>query len=474
MQPRTNVAYSPQAVMAGSIGPALSPCAQIDPPAGLQGLAVSLIVMSMVLLSYFGDQSAELMAMVSQIVVALLTGMIVIGRVFSKGFFRMSREAFFALLLLVWILVSFPLTFPSNVAMAISISLYVTQVKIVLVSIVAANAINGRRAFQMALWAVILAAFIASLGGLTGALRGGADSAATGADRYAGNFGNANQMGNLCTLALWAATVLFCGIRGAFRKVILGPLSLGLLVALARTGSRQAMIALLVIAGAFYWFVVRRTTKNIPAKITLLLGAFLAFVAYLIYLSTTPHWARVLAMLGLSENRWDTLSDSSRSRFLMTSFHNFVYHPFTGIGQGALRIDLVGGDLGPNFEMGYSPHNTIFSIGAAWGLPGWLLFYGLLLMAFLRVRRVSKMCIPLPDRNMLLACFGVYLAIGVWSFTSELVYIKHFWIVILANVAYVEWVETTYRSAVVYYPEWRPPPPDKRGTSPLPARHGGR
>lgn len=426
--------------------------ASIDPPAGLQGLALSLIVLSVVLLSYFGDQSAEAMATVSQYVVTLMVVVIVIGRVFAGSLFRLSRDAILAFLFLIWLSVDLLMASENSFALAISSTLYVTQAKIVLVAIVGSLVINGRRAYRMMLWAVILAAIVASMGGLAGILKG--DQNVNMGERFAGSFGNANQTGNLFAFAVWAATSLFFGTRRIFWKIVLIALSLGLVASLSRTGSRQAMIALLIIAAAFYWFVVRQVTKSIPAKFTFLVIAALVIASILVYLSTTQHWPRMLGLLGMGSGaRGDTLSDNSRAAYLSISFQTFVAHPVTGVGIGGLRIAIA---RGPGTGLGESPHNTIFALAGAWGLPGWLLYYGMLVAGVFRLHRISKMNILAEDRNMIRAIFGLYLAMAVWSFTTELTVSKHLWVVLLGSAGYVEWVGRTYRPALVNCSPWPP------------------
>ncbi|MCY2927518.1 MAG: hypothetical protein NT031_19185, partial [Planctomycetota bacterium] len=86
----------------------------MDPPAGLQGLALALVMLSVILLSYSGAAAAESLAMGSQLLVALLGVLIVVGLIFAGRPFRLPIEFTLMAVLAVWLYAAMPLQLGST------------------------------------------------------------------------------------------------------------------------------------------------------------------------------------------------------------------------------------------------------------------------------------------------------------------------------------------------------------------------
>ena len=193
------------------------------------------------------------------------------------------------------------LTLPFSYNVRLSIFEIKTLVKMLLMAFVVLNAVNGRKAYQWFLMALIIGTLIAAFGGITGLARGSEviETAAGSQSRYVGAFGNPNGMGKLANTGFWAAICMFFLCRQKKMRIILIGISVLCVVVVGWTGSRQAIISLVLTLGGIYWFVVRRQAQNTGSKGVWLLVFAVLFVALIGFLSKTDFWHRMERLGGM-------------------------------------------------------------------------------------------------------------------------------------------------------------------------------
>jgi hypothetical protein len=409
----------------------------------MYGAALAIIVFCIVLLTYSSGEAAGVLAMISQGIAGGFSVLIIAAILFTRKL-RFPTEWVLLGTYLGWCLICFPFsTYPT-----ISLFYLKTYGKLFIIAFAAFNAISGRTTYKWVLVAIVLGTVFASLGGITGLMRGSEGSLSDSGSRFTGSFGNANGMGNLCIWSFWALCQLFFLVRSKFWKLVILGTGVHLLGVIAMTGSRQAMISMVLLWLGGYWFVVRKTSNSLGKRGGILVITALAIMVFLIYLSTTEHWYRVVEMLGISENQgWTTKSDTDRKMFLQVSGRTFLHHPIVGVGLGGIRAILGISQYAP---MGHSPHNTFLAVGANNGFPGWLLFFSGPLLMVWKLRRILRQPIPMIDRKLLLGIRMFFPVLLLWSFTTELLIMKHLWVICFANLGYLYWVESKLSSELAY------------------------
>lgn len=398
------------------------------------GLALFLMTISTCWGSYLEDSGTGLaitVAYFSQFFVAGLGFLVIASIGFRGSSLKMTTEFVLFLGLAIWAMIGFPFT----VSTYLTKIAVVTLLKLLVMGVIILNAVNGRRSYLWLVAGLMLAMVFASAGAVTGLARGveivGEGYGAT--RRYTGTFGNANEAGRLAALGAWAAFSLFLAIRSRFVKVLLLVVMAWGVIVVGWTGSKQNIIALFLGAVCAYWFVLRRSSRGLGARTAWLVAISIVMIAMVAYFGTTYGGERVKELLesqgGLAEH-----SDQTRLDLLTASFKAFIQNPIFGVGYGGVGSVIYG--------RGYkSPHNTIVSMAANTGLPGWLMFFGAWLVAINRLRRVGKLALPPVDYRLAMSGWVLFAMFGFWTLTGELQKFKPFWVCFAGLVAYLLWIE---------------------------------
>jgi hypothetical protein len=208
-------------------------------------------------------------------------------------------------------------------------------------------------------------------------------------------------------------------------------------VIVAWTASKGAMIGLAAGMFAAYWFVLRKSSRGLGGKAGWLIVFAVVFGVLGTYFATTYVGERIRDFLETLQSGHGVRSDEIRQRLLLGSIEVFFENPIFGVGYGCVGLLLRPG--------GYiSPHNTLTAMAACTGLPGWLLFFGPWLVAINRIRRLSKLSIPMTDYKLALTGWILFAMLGFWTLVTELQKFKPFWVCFAGLVAYLAWVERTY------------------------------
>jgi len=236
-------------------------------------------------------------------------------------------------------------------------------------------------------------------------------------------YGNPNDLAAHTILLLGPALALWASSGRGSRARVIGLGSAAILtVVIVLTQSRGAFLALGAMALPSTIALARRRPRAIVG--------LAAFVGLALYLAPASFWHR---MQGLSKGtRFETIGEmdpegSARQRFAVLQAASRIIrdHPVVGVGFGA--YELVQYRYNP--ALGYlDTHNTYLNVLAETGVPGLLLFLGIVISVVRTVRRTRRRAsraFP-ADAEMLrwleYALIG-YLIAGVFGSFSKLAFL---------------------------------------------------
>ncbi|HEY6854096.1 MAG TPA: O-antigen ligase family protein [Gemmatimonadales bacterium] len=178
----------------------------------------------------------------------------------------------------------------------------------------------------------------------------------------------------------------------AERRLHVRALALAGLVVLAigdiRTGSRGGFLALMAVAG---FVLVRFTT--IPARSR---AAGLAIILAVVFFTASDrYWTQMQTVLNPHED-YNATSETGRLSIWKRGMTYMLQNPVLGVG--AANFQEAEGTISPmarrqEYGVGVrwgAAHNSFVQVGAELGIPGLLLFIGLITSVFVSLRRVAR------------------------------------------------------------------------------------
>jgi O-antigen ligase len=198
---------------------------------------------------------------------------------------------------------------------------------------------------------------------------------------------DANDFATLVVTAMPLGLYFVLGQRRLpVRAVAMAGLAL-LAVCLIRSGSRGGFLALLAVAA----FVLLRVT-TIPAR-----SRFAGLVLILAVLSATAsdqYWSQMQTIVRPKQD-YNLTSDEGRLRVWKRGLDYMAANPVFGVG--ANNFHVAEGTISPLAKLAErgigvrwgAAHNSYLQVAAELGIPGFLLFVGLLWSAFASLRRVA-------------------------------------------------------------------------------------
>jgi O-antigen ligase len=216
---------------------------------------------------------------------------------------------------------------------------------------------------------------------------------------------NANVVGiaYAITLIVMAALGLFRDIKVS-RRVVLLPLAVIVAIAMAKTGSRSAVVVLAMGIGVLLFQGSVFGSKIKRLGILLLVGGVLTGVIWQI-----PAVAKRFEMLDASQIRYE-----GRARMIPTLWEIFLRNPIHGSGPAGYQFELTRRAMPHWFERGVklSAHNLALLLLIETGIIGFLLFFSGVKEALVAAWRARlKPCGSLPLALLLpLAIAGIVMS----------------------------------------------------------------
>jgi O-antigen ligase len=211
--------------------------------------------------------------------------------------------------------------------------------------------------------------------------------------------GDSWRLGHLYTydandLATLIATAMPLGLYFvlAQRRLLLRLLALAGLIILAvgliRSGSRGGFLAFLAVTA---FVLVRVTTIPVRSRV----AGLLVIVAIVCGTASDKYWSQMQTIVHYKQD-YNMTSDDGRVRIWLRGLGYMVDHPAFGVGMRNFQV--AEGTISPRAKLQErgigvwwgAAHNSYVQAGAELGIPGLVLFLGLLGTALQSLRRVAR------------------------------------------------------------------------------------
>lgn len=223
-----------------------------------------------------------------------------------------------------------------------------------------------------------------------------------------GQFSNPNDLAQALLISVPPLFLLGIPAGNPFRKILIAGLALPLLIAVAQTGSRAAVLAVPVVA--LYVFV------RVPPLTRLLMiigGACAALVVVGMLPDSVRARFRTLFDDNISteEDRMAVASKEARLELLKQSVKFSVRYPIFGVGPGVFQHASVM-DSGAQGKRAIwrETHNMFTQVSSECGIPGFLLYFATLWVCYRRLKALRVRSQGDPELRELYAMVVSYSA----------------------------------------------------------------
>jgi len=199
---------------------------------------------------------------------------------------------------------------------------------------------------------------------------------------------DANDLATLIATAMPIGLYFVLGQRRLVVRILAGAGLAVLAVGLIRSGSRGGLIAMLAVA----IFVLLGFT-TIPARARV--AGIVVILTVVFAAASNRYWTQMQTILNPHED-YNLTSEEGRLKVWKRGIGYLMEHPLLGVGgenfavaEGTISPLARLQERGRGVRWG-AAHNTFVQVGAELGVPGLLLFIGLLVTAFRSLRRVTR------------------------------------------------------------------------------------
>lgn len=200
---------------------------------------------------------------------------------------------------------------------------------------------------------------------------------------------DANDIGVVFMVGLPLTLLLFQHSAG-LRKWLSGAIIIAIGVALARSGSRGALLGLVGTG-----MVLLIALKTIPVWKR---AAFVGAVGLALVLAAPPgYWDQMKTIIGIKED-YNWSSEDGRRQLIMRGFIYMQYYPIAGVGINNFERAECMSELSAKVRAYVrgtgirctAPHNTYIQAGAETGYTGLILFLALVFGGIWRMRKLRR------------------------------------------------------------------------------------
>jgi O-antigen ligase len=248
---------------------------------------------------------------------------------------------------------------------------------------------------------------------------------------------DANDFATFVVTAMPFALYFLHTPRQIFVRLFAGASLAVLALAFVRTGSRGGFIALVALSA---FIVLRYTAIALRWRI-----AALALVALVVVTTASEqYWTQMGTIL--SDADYNRTDESGRMQIWHRGVGYMLRHPVFGVGPG--NFQAAEGMLSPfadrqQFGVGVrwnAAHNSYIQVGAELGIPGLLLFTGIIASTFGMLRRLSRRALAPDDevedgsRALTNAIAASLVAFVVGAYFLSLAYAELFYTLVALTV----------------------------------------
>jgi putative inorganic carbon (HCO3(-)) transporter len=340
----------------------------------------------------------------------LITGFVGLCIVLVTGTFTRllkHRVTFFFLLFTGWFIACIPFSVWPGGAFQVFVS---DWQKALFTFFLAAGLIGDHRQYRKVLHTLAFASILLALLALR------ANEMVLGRLIHAGTrYVNPNDLGMILLTAVPFIAYMAMGSDNKLRKIAAIFGMFPVLLAIAKTGSRAALI------GAAVMTIIVFLESTLANKVKVLVLAVLAVMMSVIILPQDLQ-DRFFKVFGDEESiRTDAAIGSTYSRkmLLLDSITLTIQNPIFGVGPGMFPVaqDTLARDRGEPMGNWHVTHNTYTQVSSECGVPGMILFVAAIVWAFRCLRRVERNRTKGPEWDNL-RLMSKSVRISMWSFCS--------------------------------------------------------
>lgn len=199
---------------------------------------------------------------------------------------------------------------------------------------------------------------------------------------------DANDLATLIVSAMPFGLYFMLGQRRPLVRIVAATGLATLAVGLIRSGSRGGFLALLAVA---MFALLGFTAIPARARVT----GLVAILALVLTMASDRYWKQMQTILDPHED-YNLTSEEGRVKVWKRGLGYMIDHPVLGVGgqnfgvaEGTISPLAKQQERGIGVRWG-AAHNTFLQVGAELGLPGLLLFIGVIVTAFRSLRRVTR------------------------------------------------------------------------------------
>lgn len=290
---------------------------------------------------------------------------------------------------------------------------WITLAKVVLLTWVVFQCVHTRKDFLVCCLLIGLASFaivLVSMDDIQRAMAYSGRGTASKARVSGGLVSNSNELGVLGVLVIVSGAACLFGYKNIILRVIAIAIMVSGLYIVAASGSRTAMLGVLIGAVALYYFHFRKAGAGSIGKklmITFLAIGFMAGTAY--YVSNLPFFFRMVEVFSSTQN----MRKEPRLEYFFRAMDATASAPLAGLGLGGFALAGLGRGEG---GQGHYSHSTVSETLSTTGIPGFLIYYGGQFTLFWLILRTRKLPLNKQDHaavNMIMAIFWVLISISV-------------------------------------------------------------
>lgn len=233
------------------------------------------------------------------------------------------------------------------------------------------------------------------------------------ADSRAGGtlISNANDLGVFGVVVLLGSLTSLWAFRNKFLKLIaLAPVPIALYL-VAASGSRMAMIGVMMVGAGIYWFHLRKAGgAGVERKLAMLVVGMMLVGGSMYYVSKNPFFFRLKAQFADK----NALAEQPRLQYFARGMKATAENPVLGLGLGGFALHGLGG----RGNLSHYSHSVLTETLSCTGIPGFLLYFGSQFAFFNLVRKLRKAPLPKWDGaavNMLMVAFWTFFLMSLVS-----------------------------------------------------------
>ncbi len=415
-----------------------------------KNLLVDLVLMSyvasIILFSY-----AEGKAYITKIVAAVLAVLFV-----YQGFIGGRKLAFTSewLVVLLWILIAM-VSMLFAIEPELSLSRIYTVIQVIPISFMLFSIIVWRDSTKPIWLAAILTTILVSILALKNPL------AYSDYGRLRGTFNNANLFGMVLLVSVGGLLYFFSIYKSKLVKLLIIPVMIFLFYMITESGSRKALVMVIMVLGLYSYFIFRETAKkSIVGAMAIGVLSVSGLIGGIIYVQQSTHYDRIQRIITAIEKDDISkagVSERGRLQLYAKGFEVVQRNPGIGVGLDNFRV-LSGGGFG--VKVGTYSHSNIIELMVGTGIIGFLLYYSMYVIIAMRLIRLRKRNLTDDERFHYLLIVTMFTTYVIYDFAMVSYHEKVSWLFLATYIAAVHMLEKKKRPRHVA-------PPIGGGKSPL-------